>query len=360
MKLSFADPEPHEFFKNGIMVIIPHSISVTGETNCQLVSQCANPISDQPNHLTAFASDCYHSTLTNAEFTRTLLFFGYRWVDEKGSVVTRDPTVMDVLHFTQLFDDVVITSNDELKVFIDKFKLNDKFSVDRDVCVLVNINRMGWLFRSFLPIRFSPCEGQHRWFCLSSFPQGLPDAGTKLPYEVKTLAEFEPQYQDIKKWQLFTRMNIRVCMPLSEKTDLFKECQALSMVLTAGQQTSVSFSFTDFLASVCRSIDVSEWQSLEMEEFSFLRFWHRNCDTDGTCVYLNTLRLKSFIFERFEKDEAARAQKALYDSKSWETFKSQFEKCFANKKSFGLDMEQRSITDLMLFLIFYIKSIADS
>lgn len=150
--------------------------------------------------------------MSEADFTQLLAFFGFKCTSSK-------PCLNDIYHFTQLFNDHDLTSVDGFKRFIEAFDLKKYYAHDNNVCVPRNAHRFGWPIRSVTRIRFSHIEGQHRWWCFSSFIQGFFKVSTLLPCEFTPLQNHPEKHQDPSTWQSSSIVDIRFVTPLTAKNE---------------------------------------------------------------------------------------------------------------------------------------------
>ena len=100
------------------------------------------------------------------------------------------------------------------EIFLKAYKFENLFIYDHDADGITNFNRFGWFLQSLTNIRFSPCEGQHRWWCFLSFIQGLPFATNDLPLQRVSYHEYPAEYQNFEKWQIHHERNIVILNPM--------------------------------------------------------------------------------------------------------------------------------------------------
>ena len=363
LKESFATPnltDGADSFSSGTMIVVPHGLSHNSDDfSIEIVSQCPNKLPNSNDQLNATCGDRWYKPLSPDVFSRALEFFGYRWTDNSNQIVSREPTPYDVLEFLKLFSDIRIEDNDSFEKFIHEFSIGERFMVDRKVCVITNLNRFGWLLRSFLSLRFTPCEGQHRWWCLSGFAQGFITADGMVPIKQQSLGDYDIAFRDIRRWQIHNAMSVKICIPDATSQEVQADCKKLSLKLTQQQGTTVDFSFAEMLSSLCRDVHLTLWSQHGMESLTFDNFWSKSVPFKETSMFQNFKHLMAIADGFIGKNDSYNKQSVLFKrGQSFAESRDLWEAEFSKGLAFGTD--SRNVMRCSMMLISLLKALCDN
>lgn len=361
LKQSIASPDNEDQFGSQPFVLIPHSLKehddvTTANPNIRLVTQCSHYLPNEAVEKLGILRNTTIKQVNNQDFRRLLEFFNYRWV-QNGSEVTRDPTVRDISKFLKEFKSVCITDNDSFSRFLLDFNLLDRFSVDPNVDVLINLNRFGWLLRSFVPIRFAPCEGQHRLWLMSSLLQGLPQASKKLPFHPVPLSQFPSYLRDMSLWQTKDPMRTELCSGIIEEESFQTAVQEYSRSLKCHQDRNVKFQILSFISKLCTDIN-TDWTSIGMRDCDFDHYITRQRTMEERQLLVNFKKLFEFLEAQITGHPTARKEPLLFRKRDQQLSQwSDVRKTFSDfvLKNFQIDTQKAGITNTTQFMIVLLK-----
>ena len=272
---SFCHPEREEAFDvNSAPVLLPHSLVSCDskvERVMKLKSQKPSKLPNQNLSMEGFIKGKMVAKITNQDFTRLLAIFGFKFVNDDKTECNEDPTAQDIIKFFSIFRKVTL-KGDGFSNFLKAYKFEKLFQYDYNVNTLVNVYRFGWLLRSLSNVRLSPCEGQHRWWCFSSFIQCLPVARNELPLPMLRPDQYPDEYHTFDKWQIHYERNV-VILELKEYTpQSLTQCKRLSDDSRKAQNQSVDWCLFTFLSQFCNKMGCN-WDSMNCEVIDFDNYW---------------------------------------------------------------------------------------
>ena len=369
---SFCAPGKGEEFDN--VILLPHSVRYLEEdaaplNNLRMVSQgpyrLPKKISDKAGlkgGIRGSIKGMEVCGISNADFQRLLKFFGYKWVnvDEKGEKtdVTEDPSIQDMVQLMHKLRGLQATSPEAFQGFLRDHKFDPIFKYREGKDVVTNLYLFGRLLRSLVPVRFSPCEGQHRMWCFSSMIQGLPDPTDQLPLQKKYFAQYEDAQQlSFPTWQIH---KTKQCTFVSGKNSEVNErvislCHEYSDDVSKKQVMYIDWNYHSHVVQVSSSVGAN-FESWDLKEVNASNHWcHYNPDDSSTktgCIALNASR----IWERisFEIDESAtlRMQANLTGGQHAWPQRRDAMLGFANKKASGFQTKPPSKANRKLHVLF--------
>ncbi len=353
IKDSFCNPTAEEQFDMSAPIILPHAIVPTSAETPLRMMMKAQKLSKLPNHNTSlkgFIDGKMIAKIDKEQFKRLLAIFGISFVNADRSACEEEPSTQDLVKFLSQVKVPPLYDNG-FKRFLEEYKFEKLFKYDSTVDEVININRFGWFLRSLTNIRFSPCEGQHRWWCFSSMIQGLPHAKSELPLERVPLNAFTEEFLPLKNWQIHLQRVI-VTLDLKEySVQGLTQCFKLSDDSRKAQKSSVDFSLFSFLCQFCNKIG-SNWEDLDCEDVVFGNYWHAKVNVQDNQLVKNFKQvwkaLKSDI-----NDDSGNNMSELFNTKSeWMKIQDVGDKA-ASKPEFRFSQTTTGWTKNM-FLIFYL------
>lgn len=151
--------------------------TVRFRTQCQL----SGSMSGNEYRMFGFGHDRYMNVLSGVQFKRLLRFFGRKWCDPDGNEYGDDHAVnfkdligfCDMLHIRDENDKTVnLGTPTGFKVFYDTFNFSEVFKYD-EAAPMWSIHWMfGQLLRSYVPVRLTVWDGQHRFLLLAYLMTG--------------------------------------------------------------------------------------------------------------------------------------------------------------------------------------------
>ena len=330
---SFANPNSSELFDSQAMFLFVHSMVPIDsdeevDTLLRLKAQKTAKLPDDlgtNSTMRGYIDGAKLADISNADFKRVLEIFGLYWVDKQSEPVGDDvkPRLIDISGFLHLFKSHTIHTPEGFKAFLTAFQFDNIFVYDDSKDVVTNANEFGWLLRSLTSLRFSPCEGQHRWWCFSSFIQGFPVAANTLPLPFTKLEDYEERFQCIESWQIRKKNNIKVVYckdSLDRKT--IEQCKRFSTAITQGQKVQKQWNYFAFLADMCTKLR-DDWASENMESVSFDTFW--KAGTAG-CITSNTSKAWKIMREVIENDPTPTSSVEFVQSREkWDKWKKEID-----------------------------------
>ena len=321
---SFCAPERHEDFDN--VVLFPHSVKYleagqAPDDNLKMVTQCPCRLPEEfkAPDMRGAIEGMEVCRISNYAFKRLLALFGYRWVqvvDGARVDCKEDPNICDVMYFLQVVKGPVITTPEEFKKFLEKHRLDELFEYQANRDVVTNLYLFGRLLRSVVPIRFSPCEGQHRMWCLSSMIQGLPDATDQLPLKKKLFAEYEDYHcRNYDTWQIHQK---KIAMLIEGSYSIVTGEQSLSMVVSKcrsysddksqNQETFISWNVHGY-AVKCAATAAAKFKDIGLEKVTRSTHWCVN--SKSSLISANMHKLWDVISDDIESNATLRMQASL-------------------------------------------------
>ena len=277
---SFCNPVAGEQFDmNSPPVLLPHAMVSCEEdvpSQMKLKSQKPAMLPHQSTSMNAFIDGKMVAKISNKDFTRLLAIFGFEFVNSNRTPCKDDPTAQDLIKFLAMFKSLTL-KGDGFSNFLKAYKFEKLFVYDYETSKITNIYRFGWLLRSLSNIRFSACEGQHRWWCFSSFIQGLPIAQNELPLPFAKPEEFVDEYASFDSWQIHYERNI-VILHLNEYSpQSLAQCKRLSDDSRKAQNQSVDWCLFSFLSKFCNMMGCN-WETMNCRPVGFENYWDVKVD----------------------------------------------------------------------------------
>ena len=331
VKHSFTNPTGEEAFDSLPMVLFPHCLRCTDKhvpNECQMTSQKSMRLPPELGVIgarTGVLDGIEIDLARNSDFRRLLEIFGYQWHDEDGNIDTSsEPSVMDFLSFFDEFKGINVSTQEGFKLFLRDFGLEDLYEYDDTVDVLLNMNRFGWLLRSLTNIRFSPSDGQHRWWCFSSLIQGFPDATNTLPLPFRKFHEFDLKLKPLKNWQIHQSKTVTL-IGLKDETitpQAVAEFVRYSREIFVSQSILVDWSYFNFTCMMCNKIGSDLWETDNFKDMNFENYWDWSVKPSDAIITKNHIEVWNAIKNVIDSDgQLQKEAKLCGDPKKWSTSK---------------------------------------
>ena len=366
VKHSFVRPEPSEAFDTMPMVLFPHVITEDGGevvSHSRMLGQkemklppALNSIGSKQGILKGMKIDL----VRNTDFKRLLLVFGFEWKTSNGDDVTADPSVKDIMKFFHQFRKVNVKTVMGVKKFLEEFTLDHMFSYDDSRDILTNLNRLGWLLRSLTNFRFSPGDGQHRWWCFSSLIQGYPEAYNFLPLPFKRYGDFPEDLQNYESWQIHTvkQVNFLGLLGGSFTPQSVAQCVSYSEEKTKAQDLMVKWRFYTFVGLLCNRIAAEEWDRHNCEPCNFDNYWNADIHSKNAQLTTNHLKMWDILSDMIDNDVSLQSESRLLSKDSkWSDSKSKITSSLKSGKF--RDSQPAGFSKQLLNLLYILKAFCD-
>ena len=200
------------------------------------------------------------------------------------------------------------------------YKFEKLFIYDQNADGITNFNRFGWLLRSLTNIRFSPCEGQHRWWCFSSFIQGLPFATNDLPLQRVSYHQYPDEYQNFQKWQIHHERNIVILNPTEYTLQSLAQCKRHSDESRHAQAQGVNFCVFTFLSQFFTKAG-SDWDSNNCHNVVFNNYWDKKVEIEKTQFTKNFEQVWNLFVDFVDRNMQFQATDLIKSTAEWNTIK---------------------------------------
>ena len=205
-------------FDSGGQSISVYFHGVTESDHFDVVKlRSANRLAYSQSNKYGYARNRAVSVLSGKQFHRLVNFMGYRWTSSDGSVKPEDaqPSFEDIISVCNLIVGYDFSTHDGFKRFYDDFGFSGVFTYANDTPIWVLNEMFGILFRSYVPVRITAFDGQHRLLLMALFMAGYLKPSTSIPLEQVDWEQSRFSDKNYSKMQTFTEMAYTVGIPMS-------------------------------------------------------------------------------------------------------------------------------------------------
>ena len=238
-----------------------------------------------------------------------------------------------------------LTSRDDFQEWLDRHQFEYLFKMNNSIDLVTNLYEFGKLIRSLNPVRFSPCEGQHRMWCFSSMIQGLPVATDLLPLQRKMFAQYQDHHQySFPKWQIHYKKKITFVAGKNDQVDskVVALCQDYSDDVSQNQEKYIDWNFHSYIVQCSANVGAN-FEKWGLRKVSAETHWcHGTCsDKDKTgCISANMCIIWDFISDQIDESSTLRMQANLTGGQDkWIATRRDAMLGLAKKKSSGVTLK---------------------